>query len=318
MSDEPRANYTAASGRRDLTPKRVIAAIIAAVAAAGLWGVARNDNPRDESVRLTVEGREVLRAQAADVAAWDGSTLRRRLRGIDDRRRARRGRAVIDFKTDYSATARRVRALAADGGGESPVAERAVAASVSLPVVKQRLRNNCESAALSMLLEARGQRVDQLTLQREMPRSGPIDPETRPDGTIVWGDPNAGYVGRPDGGGTSGGYGVYQGPVSAVARRRGLELIDLSGRPAARLYDALRQGRPVMAWIGLSDGPFETWRSPGGREVTGNFGEHTIVLTGIRGDVLTVNDPLSGNRLQWSRDEFELMWARLGDRALAV
>ena len=318
MTDEPRASYTAASRRRDLAPKRVILAVIAAVAAAALWGVARGEDPRDQSVRLVLEGREVLRARAADVVRWDGRTLRRRLLSIDARRRARRGRAVIELKTDYATTARRVRALAADGGGEARVAERPVAGSVSLPVVKQRLRNNCESAALAMLLQARERRVDQLVLQREIPRSGPLDPETGPDGTLVWGDPSAGYVGRADGGGTSGGYGVYQGPVSAVARRRGLELVDLSGKPAARLYGALRHGRPVMAWIGLSDGPFETWRTPAGREVTGNFGEHTVVLTGIRGDVLTVNDPLSGRRLRWSRDEFEQMWKRLGDRALAL
>ena len=42
------------------------------------------------------------------------------------------------------------------------------------------------------------------------------------------------------------------------------------------------------------------------------------VLTGICGDVVDVNDPLSGRRLRWSREEFELMWKRLGDRALAL
>ena len=318
MTDDQRAIYTTASRPRDLAPKLVIGMIIAGLGATGLWRAIHDDSTRDERVRLTMDGRTVLAVRAADVAAWDGKTLRRRLRELDARRRARRGRSAIELETDYAATARRVRALAADGGGDAPVAERAVAASVSIPVVKQRLRNNCESAALAMLLQVEGRAVDQLTLQRELPRSGPLDPEARPDGTRVWGDPDVGYVGRPDGGGTAGGYGVYQAPVSAVARRRGLDLADLTGEPASRVYDALRQGRPVMAWIGLSDGPYETWRTPEGRQVTGNFGEHTVVLTGIRGDVLDVNDPLSGRRLRWSRDEFELMWKRLGDRALAL
>jgi uncharacterized protein YvpB len=110
---------------------------------------------------------------------------------------------------------------------------------------------------------------------------------------------------------------VYEPPVRALAQRHGVTLSQLDGEPA-QVYAAARAGRPVMVWIGLSDGPYETWATPGGGRVTGNFGEHTVVLTGIRGDVLTVNDPLSGRRLRWTRDDFELMWQRLGNRALAL
>lgn len=52
--------------------------------------------------------------------------------------------------------------------------------------------------------------------------------------------------------------------------------------------------------------------------MTGNFGEHTVVLTGIDEDSLEVNDPLSGQRLTWTRSEFEVMWQRLGRQALSV
>lgn len=52
--------------------------------------------------------------------------------------------------------------------------------------------------------------------------------------------------------------------------------------------------------------------------MTGNFGEHTVVLTRIAADRLAVNDPLTGRRLSWTRAQFELMWRRLGRRALST
>lgn len=188
----------------------------------------------------------------------------------------------------------------------------------AVPLVQQKLRNNCETAALSMLLAARGVRVDQLTLQRRLVRSGPADPRVRPDGELVWGDPDQGFVGRVGGGGTHGGYGVYTAPIRSLAARYGVRLQSLNRRPPASVYARLRVHRPVMAWVGLSNGPYLRWRTPGGKTIVGNFGEHTVVLTALDGDTVSVNDPLSGKRLSWSRSVFETMWARLGSRALAL
>jgi hypothetical protein len=39
-----------------------------------------------------------------------------------------------------------------------------------------------------------------------------------------------------------------------------------------------------MAWVGLSEGPYRRWRTPQGKTIGVNFGEHTVVLTGIRGN----------------------------------
>jgi hypothetical protein len=43
-----------------------------------------------------------------------------------------------------------------------------------------------------------------------------------------------------------------------------------------------------------------------------------VVLTGLDGAEVHVNDPLSGERLTWGKAEFEWMWAGLGHRALAA
>ena len=231
--------------------------------------------------------------------------------------RRRRGAATVDYRLDRGAAARKAIALGS-AGGVVDVPARPQSASVRAPVVAQQLRNNCESAALQILLATTGVRVDQLRLQRQFRRSGPLDPLETPEGR-VWGNPEDGYVGRPEGGGVAGGFGVYQRPVAALAGAYDRSLADLSGRPPSAIYDALRRGRAVMAWIGLSDGPYGQWRGPDGRQVQVNFGEHTVVLAGIRADgALRVVNPLQGTREVWSPDQFELMWERLDRRALAT
>lgn len=187
----------------------------------------------------------------------------------------------------------------------------------AMPIVKQVFRNNCETAALSMLLTWDRVQVDQLKLQREIVRNGPLDPYTSAAGVRVWGDPDKGFVGRAEGGGVAGGYGVYQGPVRRLAARYGARLVDLSRQPVAKIYARLARGVPVMVWIGLSEGPYGRWVTPAGKQISANFGEHTVVLTAVRGDSLNVNDPLIGKRTIWTKADFETMWSRLGRRAIS-
>lgn len=187
-----------------------------------------------------------------------------------------------------------------------------------VPLVRQAYRNNCETASLSMLLASVGVRVGQRTLQRQVRRSGPLDPIVRADGTWIWGNPEVGFVGRAQGGGTAGGFGVYQRPIGALAARFGVRLADISRKPARVLFAELARQRPVIAWIGLSDGPYRWWRTPSGKPIRVNFGEHVVVLTGLRGTLIRVNDPLTGSRLVWTRAEFLAKWKLLGRRALAL
>lgn len=213
-----------------------------------------------------------------------------------------------------SASTAALRSAPATGAARSPLTRlRAV------PVVRQRLRNNCETAALSMILAARGIRRDQLGLQGELTRSGPLDPVPGAAGGLAtWGDPDRGFVGRAEGGGAWGGYGVYQGPVRRLAARYGVRLVDLSRTRPAVIYRRLAAGRPVLAWIGLSAGPYRRWRTPSGREIGVNLGEHTVVLTGLSGSGVALNDPLVGVKRVWTRAEFEWRWSLLGRRALGL
>lgn len=310
--------------RPGLRPARLLplAAAAAAVAVVAFTGRAQDDQGggREELI-LTTAGNEIARidvsrfrkGEAIDAPRLAG-TVRRRLPRTQI---VRRGRARLTYELDRAAASRSAVALE-DGTGSIEVPRRAVASKVTAPVVKQRLRNSCESAALQALLATKGVKKDQRALQQELPRSGSLDPQETGGGR-VWGDPERGYVGRPEGGGTAGGFGVYQRPVAAVAARNGARLQDISGSAPAVVYRLLLEGRAVMTWVGLQDGPYGTWRSPEGREVQVNFGEHTVVLTGIRRDgTLRVMNPLTGAREAWTRQVFETMWARLDRRALAA
>lgn len=328
MSSEPRAIYAAEARRPDLgrsrrqqVRRRRLAAVLIAVAAlAFVVGVIAAVRGGDKGVTSQpTEPVELVGADGSKLASLPSEDVERVARGekrvpLPGTRTVENGNASITYRVDQPELRRR---LAAAGGGTVTVPEQAVASRISTPVVQQRFPNNCETAALSMLLASQGTPQDQLALQRELPQDGPLDPVTGPDGEMVWGDPEKGYVGRVEGGGTAGGFGVYEGPILDLARQW-VDPLDLSSESPSALYDQLLEGKPVFAWIGLQDGPYETWQSQGGEEVTVNYGEHTVLLVGIEGDRLLVNDPLDGVRKWWSKAEFEQMYERLDRRAISV
>ena len=324
--ERPRSRSAAVIRRRRLAALAVAAALMAAAG----WVVVALSDGREGSarsadragvLRLTASGRVVARIDLAPIASsgrLDGVRLRRAVvRALPRRSIARRGRATIVYGNDRLATARRALTTKASGG-RVEIARRALSASVRAPVLRQAQRNTCESAALEILTATVGRRVAQARLQAAFPRSGGLDP-IGAGNQRVWGDPELGYVGRPDGGGVAGGFGVYPRPVRQTAARFGVRLDDVSGQPPSSVYRRLLQGRAVMVWIGLSDGPYGEWRSPSGARVRVNFGEHTVVLHGLRADGrLRVSNPLQGTAEVWTQDDFELMWRRLGRRALST
>lgn len=263
------------------------------------------DGPRGaQDVRLLVAGRTVATIPAGTRSAPQDlpATITVPIGGGDrvlavDRHRAR----VV---------------IARSSGARVELPARPVSAHVAAPAIAQDLRDNCETAALQVLLATTGVRVDQLTLQRELPQSLPVNPRDSPSG-VVWGDPDAGFVGRADGTGPWGGFGVYPGPLADLAARHGRRLRDLTGESPQEIYRTLLQGRAVMVWVGLGDGPYRDWIGPSGRPIRVNLNEHTVVLHGVRRDgSLAVVNVLKGTHEIWTRSRFEHAWGLLGRRAL--
>jgi uncharacterized protein YvpB len=227
------------------------------------------------------------------------------------------GRARVTVAYDRAA-ALRAAARATPKGATVTVGARPLAATIPTRVVKQRLRNNCEATALQMLLAGVGVRAPQLAVQKRLPRNGPLDPVQRGDRTI-WGDPSLGFVGRPNGGGPAGGFGVYHAPIAYVAHTYRVALRNFTGAPVRTILARVLSGHAMMTWIGLSNGPYGHWFSPAGKAIDVNFGEHAVVITGIdRHGTLSIADPLTGTALKWSRAEFAAKWQQLGRQALST
>lgn len=301
--------------RRVIRRRRLVAgAILLALIAAALGAAGGPAYGRPAAVALKLDGRPAGRLRVRDLQGQTHAvgTLARLLPStvtLDS------GAARITYALDRRRTARRAAGTRAD---TVAVAARARAAAIRAPIVAQRLRGNCETAALQVLLATTGIRVDQLVLQRRLARSGPLDPQQGPAGA-VWGDPDQGYVGRAEGGGSWGGFGVYPRPIAALAARYGRSLRDLTGASPSAVYRRLLAGRAVLAWIGLADGPYRSWQTAAGRKITVNLNEHTVVLRGIRADgALQVVNVLDGTSELWPQERFERAWELLGRRALAT
>jgi uncharacterized protein YvpB len=190
--------------------------------------------------------------------------------------------------------------------------------AIAIRPVRQVLQNDCEATSLSMLLTAAGVHVGQLRLQAQLPRSGPLDPEPVASSALFrWGDPERGFVGRADGAGPNGGFGVYEPPIRALAGRYGVKLVDLHGRSVGAVRAAVLAGHPVLAWVGLAAGPYASWLTPAGRKITVNYGEHAVVLVGAGSGGFFVDNPLSGREF-WSNALFSYRWKLLGRRALEL
>ncbi len=239
--------------------------------------------------------------------------------GLPDRILVGRGRARLAVAVPLRRARRSVRRALAANEARVDLPVVPLWTTIAVRPVRQVLHNDCEATALSMLLAAAGVRAGQLELQDRLPRSGPLDPEPVAGSPLFrWGDPEHGFVGRPAGGGTEGGFGVYEPPIRALAARYGVRLLDLHGRSLAGVRNAVLAGHPVLAWVGLAAGPYLSWLTPSGHRITVNLNEHAITLVGAGPGYVLVNNPLTGLRERWSDELFGYRWKLLGRRALEL
>jgi len=178
------------------------------------------------------------------------------------------------------------------------------------PHLRQAWRNNCETAGLSTLLAGR---PDQRRLQALLPVSAPLEPRSTPRG-LVWGDPEEGFVGNV----RAGGYGVYERPLLALAHAVGVDLVNLSGGPFVSLVDAVRSGRPVLAWVTLGASSPRSWRTTQGQVVRADRAEHAVVLVGWEPGLVAYLDPWDGTRKVEDLETFAARWRLLGQRAITL
>ena len=186
--------------------------------------------------------------------------------------------------------------------------------------VHQQLHDDCEAAALRMVLTSRGVRVsDRAILNRigvDRVHSGFGLSGTRS------GDPYRAFVGDPDGSERGGsGFGVYAPPVAAAARSFGLGVV-LAGHGVtpALLAELVGAGHPAVVWVDyLWRNRVPTWYRAWDSQLVPYAGpaEHAVVLAAVKPDRVQIDDPARGQ--YWiSSAQFAAGYASYEDMAVVV
>lgn len=197
-----------------------------------------------------------------------------------------------------------------------------------VPVFRQTMNLDCETAALQMGLAAMGHTFSQQALfagQNPDLRKPVLVPGTKK--VIQWGDPYTNFVGDVNGsdlGPT--GYGVYYPLILAIARSHGApSSTGGENLTAAQVYAAVASGHPVLVWVetgwanARAAGYTGTWTAWDGRPIKYSLIEHVVTLSGVSATQVRVNDPWkSGSQYWFGKGAFEASWADFNHMAVIL
>jgi uncharacterized protein YvpB len=196
-----------------------------------------------------------------------------------------------------------------------------------VPVFRQTMNLDCETAALQMGLAAMGHSYSQQALFASE------NPDTRPPlmgpnkKVIQWGDPYTNFVGNVNGsdlGPT--GYGVYYPLILSIAKSHGAPgSTGGEGLSAAQVYAALAAGHPVVVWVetgwenARAAGYTGVWTAWDGKPIRYSLIEHAVTLSGVSQTQVRVNDPWkSGSQYWYSKAAFQGSWADFNNMAVIL
>jgi uncharacterized protein YvpB len=204
--------------------------------------------------------------------------------------------------------------------------------TIAMPVYKQTMALDCETAALQMGLAALGHNYTQDTLFALEPqdtRQPVLDPNNGKK-VLQWGNPYTHFVGRVNGsdlGPT--GYGIYYPVILSIAQSHGAPSSTGSeGVTAAQVYAALAKGHPVLVWVETGwenarsagyTGVWTSWPDTGSKKISYSLIEHVVSLSGVSATQVRVNDPWkSGSQYWFGKAAFEASWADFNNMAIIL
>jgi uncharacterized protein YvpB len=185
----------------------------------------------------------------------------------------------------------------------------------------QEQRATCEVASLQMALAGVGITTNERALLALTGVDGRA-PATDASGDLTqWGDPNAAFVGDPDGSPVDHtGYGVYAAPIARAATGSGATVSAAgTGIAPATVYAAVMSGHPAVTWVTNTyrAEPLATWRAWDGAVVSYTLREHAVAVIGVTPTQVLLNDPWYGQR--WHpRSEFEASYGTFNDMAVIL
>jgi len=190
--------------------------------------------------------------------------------------------------------------------------------TIPVPIYRQTRNLNCETAAMQMGLAYYGHYYSQDSLfayeNADLRRAQWIN------GTLHWGDPYTNFVGDVNGSESAlTGYGVYYPVILAIARSHGVpNAYGGEGFSPATVYAELAAGHPVQIWIEArwSRPAVRTWTAWDGRSIRYSLAEHSVILTGVSGTSVRVNDDQFGSQYWVSKWTFETSWRDFNNMAV--
>jgi uncharacterized protein YvpB len=190
--------------------------------------------------------------------------------------------------------------------------------TIPVPIYRQTRNLNCETAAMQMGLAYYGHYYSQDSLfayeNTDLRRAQWIN------GTLHWGDPYTNFVGDVNGSESAlTGYGVYYPVILAIARSHGVpNAYGGEGFSPATVYAELAAGHPVQIWIEArwSRPAVRTWTAWDGRTIRYSLAEHSVILTGVSGTSVRVNDDQFGSQYWVSKWTFETSWRDFNNMAV--
>jgi uncharacterized protein YvpB len=192
---------------------------------------------------------------------------------------------------------------------------------LDIPWYKQAFPLSCEAASLRMALAYRGISTTDaqiLAIIGSDPRAAAVST----DGTMRWGNPYLTFVGNANGSEVAlTGYGTYYPTIAKAAAALGGQVLRAGeGITPADVYQAIRDGHPVVAWVTYH------WVSAKRRDYV-SFDEktipyagpveHAVTVYGVTADDVYINDPWNG-RERVSRQTFETSFATYNHMAVIL
>lgn len=182
------------------------------------------------------------------------------------------------------------------------------------------LPNGCEATSVSMLLCYAGCPVQ----KTQIVALTPTVPLTYDGSRWHGADPAQAYTGNAE----DKGFYCFAAPVAAAVNSYCMQqgsahrAKDITGVTDTRLWEYLKQNKPVAVWITLDGSAPQyssyTWYADDtGQEIQAYANLHCAVLTGMDQNTVTLADPLQGTR-QMDKSVFLACFEQMGRRAVVV
>ncbi len=192
---------------------------------------------------------------------------------------------------------------------------------LNVPQYYQQYAQSCEASSVRMALAYKGIHIgsDMTILQKFGYAPHAYDKKHN-----VWDDPQLQFVGNVSGDqGKMTGWGVYAEPVAGAIRSYGRGAAVQYGVSTGFVASQIYAGNPVVLWgIWNESAVQKSWKTPGGRTVSGPIPMHVRLVVGVRGKASSpvgfyVNDPINGT-LYWTAGELAHNVSRAGGANQAV